>query len=439
MKQEPVDLVINAAWLVPVVPENTVFNQCSVAVRDGKILAICPRSESARRFKAATTVDLDNHILMPGLVNAHGHAAMSLLRGYADDLDLHCWLNDRIWPAEAQWISEEFVRDGTELALAEMIASGTTCFADMYFFPDQTAEAARKAGLRSQIAFPVINFPTAWARDGDEYIHKGLALRDNFKDDPLVNIAFGPHALYTVADNLFEKIAAYANELDTMVQIHLHESRQEVENGLTEHGKNDLERLASFGLLSANTQCVHMVALDRKDMELVAESKAHVVHCPRSNMKLGNGICPLPSLLELGVNVALGTDGAASNNSLDMFGEMQFASLLAKGAAGDPTIMDAHTAIRLATLNGARALGQDSRIGSIESGKYADMIAINIDTLPTQPLYNAASQLVYTQSGQRVSHSWVAGKCLMENGCLTTLSRDELTLKAQSWRQKIQP
>ncbi|MCK9502878.1 MAG: TRZ/ATZ family hydrolase [Porticoccaceae bacterium] len=437
MNPEAVDLVINAKWIIPVIPENAVFTDCSVALRNGAIVAICPKAEAGRRFAAKTVLDLGNHALIPGLVNAHGHAAMTLFRGYADDLDLKSWLNDHIWPAETRWVSEEFVRDGAELAIAEMIKSGTTCFGDMYFFPDQVAEASRDLGMRSQVAFPIINFATAWARDGDDYIHKGLALRDSFKGNDLVTIAFGPHAPYTVEDRLFEKVVTYANELDAAIQVHLHETLSEVEDAVRTAGKKPLQRLFDMGLLSPNTQCVHMVALDDEDIELVAASKAHVIHCPKSNMKLGNGSCPVTRLMDSGVNVALGTDGAASNNSLDMFAEMQFASLLAKGAASDPTALDVHQTLRMATINGARALGMEKKIGSIEPGKSADLVAVDLSGIHQQPLHNPLSQLIYTQSGSNVSHVWVAGKALLNNGEFTHINEQALIARAQHWHNNL--
>jgi len=437
MTPEKADLLINARWLIPVIPEDTSFSACSVVVRDGLIAAICPPAEARRRFHCTQTLDLDNHVLLPGLVNAHGHAAMSLLRGYAEDLDLHSWLNDRIWPTESRWVSEDFVRDGSELALAEMVRTGPTCFADMYFFPDQVAAASRDAGMRCQVAFPIINFPTAWARDGDDYIHKGLELHDTYRDHPLVKIAFGPHAPYTVANRLFEKIAVYANELDAGIQIHLHESWGEVKEALEDTGEKPLRRLERLGLLSANTQCVHMVAADSEDIELLAASKAHVIHCPKSNMKLGNGVSPVREMLARGINVALGTDGAASNNGLDLFAELQFAALLAKGSSGDPTALDTHQCLRMATINGARALGMEHLIGSVEVGKAADLIAVDLSTLGQQPLYNPAPQLVYTNVGHRVSHSWVAGRSLLHQGRLTTLNEQELMAKAATWQHRI--
>ncbi|MGD9662728.1 MAG: TRZ/ATZ family hydrolase [Porticoccaceae bacterium] len=437
MTPEAVDLVINARWIIPVIPENAVFTDCAVAVHNGAVVAICPKAEAGRRFAATQVVDLGNHALIPGLVNAHGHAAMTLFRGYADDLNLNSWLNDHIWPAETRWVSEEFVRDGAELAIAEMIKSGTTCFGDMYFFPDQVAEASRDLGMRSQVAFPIINFATAWARDGDDYIHKGLALRDNFKGNDLVTIAFGPHAPYTVDDRLFEKVVTYANELDAAIQVHLHETVFEVEDAIRSTGRKPIQRLMELGLLSANTQCVHMVALDAEDIDLIADSRAHVIHCPKSNMKLGNGSCPVTSLLNRGVNVALGTDGAASNNSLDMFAEMQFASLLAKGTNADPTALDVHQTLRMATINGARALGMENKIGSIEAGKSADLAAVDLSGIHQQPVYHPLSQLIYTQSGNNVSHVWIAGKQLLKNGELTHINEEALIARAQYWHKNL--
>lgn len=438
MKPETVDLVIYARWIIPVIPENALFSDCAVAIAGGNIVALCPKAEAERRFAGAPRLDLDQHVLIPGLVNSHGHAAMSLLRGFADDLDLHSWLHDHIWPAEGRWVSEAFVRDGTELALAEMIKTGTTCFADMYFFPDQVAAACVEQGMRAQIAFPILNFATAWAMDGDEYIHKGLALRDNYKGHDLISIAFGPHAPYTVSDALFEKVVTYASELDAPIHIHLHESQGEVADALASTGKKPIQRLLELGLLGPNTQCVHMAVLDDEDIQLLAESRAHVVHCPKSNMKLGNGAAPVAKLLAAGVNVALGTDGAASNNSLDMFAEMQFASLLAKGMGSDPKALDVHQTLRLATINGARALGLESRIGSIEPGKAADLVAVDLSGIGQQPLYNPASQLVYSQCGTHVSHVWVAGRALLADGKLTNLHEHSLTAKARDWQQRLQ-
>ncbi len=437
MYPENVDLLIHASWIIPIVPENATFSDCAVAVHDGRIVAVCPTEEAERRFQARRTLHLEDHVLLPGMVNAHNHIPMSLLRGYADDRDLRTWLEEHIWPAEARWLSEEFVRDGSELAIAEMIRSGTTCFSDMYFFPDQVATAARQQGMRCQVAFPVINFPSAWARDGDEYLHKGLELHDACKESELISVAFGPHAPYTVDDSLFEKTAVYVNELDARVQIHLHETAREVEEAVAATGERPLARLHRLGLLSPATQCVHMTAANEEDMALLSATHASVIHCPRSNLKLGNGFCPVVPLVDAGINVALGTDGAASNNSQDMFSEMQFAALVTKGVNGDSRALGTHQVLRMATLDGARALGLESRIGSIETGKAADLVAVRLDGAAQQPLYNPASQLIYTQAGSLVSHVWVAGRALMEDRQLTSLNEHEVIVKARAWRERI--
>lgn len=430
-------LLIKARWIIPVVPENRVLENCALAINNGQILALLPQDEAERQFSAEQTINLGNHLLIPGLVNAHGHAAMSLLRGYADDLPLKPWLENHIWPAEHQWVSEEFVRDGTALAMAEMIKSGTTCFADMYFYPEQTAQLAQQAQMRAQISFPLFDFPSPWGLGPDDYFAKGLELHDNFRSSPLVRIGFGPHAPYTLSDDPLKKVGVLAQELDAPVHIHLHETASEVEDSLKQHGKRPSQRLMDLGLLSPLTQCVHMTQVDDSDLALLQQTGAHVIHCPESNLKLASGFCPVQRLLDAGVNVALGTDGAASNNDLNLLGELKTAALLAKAVSGNAAALDAHTALRLATLNGAKALGLDDKIGSLEVGKSADITAIDLSDLEAQPLYNPASQLVYTDSGRRISHVWVAGKALLLSRQLQTLNERELLAKARWWRQQI--
>ncbi len=430
-------LLIKARWIIPVVPENRVLENCALAINNGQILALLPQDQAERQFSAEQTINLGNHLLIPGLVNAHGHAAMSLLRGYADDLPLKPWLENHIWPAEHQWVSEEFVRDGTALAMAEMIKSGTTCFADMYFYPEQTAQLAQQAQMRAQISFPLFDFPSPWGLGPDDYFAKGLELHDNFRSSPLVRIGFGPHAPYTLSDDPLKKVGVLAQELDAPVHIHLHETASEVEDSLKQHGKRPSQRLMDLGLLSPLTQCVHMTQVDDSDLALLQQTGAHVIHCPESNLKLASGFCPVQRLLDAGVNVALGTDGAASNNDLNLLGELKTAALLAKAVSGNAAALDAHTALRLATLNGAKALGLDDKIGSLEVGKSADITAIDLSDLEAQPLYNPASQLVYTDSGRRISHVWVAGKALLLSRQLQTLNERELLAKARWWRQQI--
>ena len=434
---QAVDLLINPHWIAPVLPRNTLHTDCSIVVDQGNIIGILPSEEAKRKYSPKKTFDLPQHLVIPGLVNAHGHAAMTLLRGFADDLPLLSWLNDHIWPAEGRWVSEEFVRDGTELAIAEMIRAGTTCFSDMYFFPDQVAEMARTAGIRAQIAFPILDFPTAWARDADEYLHKGLQLRDTYKNSENLKIAFGPHAVYTVSQQPLEQLAMLAGELDSCIQIHLHETAQEVDEFRDKNGVRPIQLLADIGLLSPLTQCVHMTQLNDADIELVQQFNASIVHCPHSNMKLASGIFPFKQVNDRGINIALGTDGAASNNGLDLFSEMKAAALLAKVSSNEATSLSANQALEMATINSACALGMDDRIGSIETGKSADLVAIDLSGIESQPLYNPVSQIVYTESASKVSHVWCQGKALLEEKELQTLNRHEILTKAKYWQTKI--
>ena len=437
MQATEIDLLIHCRWIIPIVPENQILENCSLAVDGEKITGIYPQAEAKKRFEAVKTETLDNHVLMPGLVNAHGHSAMSLLRGYADDLALRPWLEKHIWPAEARHVSEEFVGDGTRLAMAEMIASGTTCFADMYFFDEAIAEAVRDAGMRCQIGFTVLDFPTAYGKGADDYIHKGLRLNDKYSGHSLINVACAPHAPYSVSDSAMQIISTYANELDLPIHIHCHETAGEVSESIDQYGCRPMQRLRDLGLLLPQTQLVHMTQINHEDIQMVQDHNCHVVHCPESNLKLASGFCPVGQLMDAGINVALGTDGAASNNDLDLFGELKTAALLAKAVSGDPCALNAHAALRMATINGAKALGWDHEIGSLESGKSADIIAVKMDSIPQQPLYNPESQLVYTNVGHRVSHSWVAGKPLMAESELLTLNRQSLIQTACDWRNKI--
>lgn len=433
----PADRVISAGWVVPVIPRGVVYRDCAVVIAGERILELLPRAEAIRKHPAAKFLHLPDSLLMPGLVNAHGHAAMALFRGLADDMPLNTWLEQHIWPAEARWVSADFVADGTRLAIAEMLATGTTCFADMYFYPDVVATVARQARIRAQIAFPILEFATPWARDADEYLHKGLAVYDDNRGDPLLRVAFGPHAPYTVADATLERIATYTEELEASVHIHLHETAREVADAIATHGERPSARLHRFGLLSRTTQCVHMTQVDANDCELLATTGASVIHCPESNLKLASGFCPVHRLRSAGIAVALGTDGAASNNDLDLFGEMQTAALLAKGLSGDPSHLGAAEVIEMATLGGATALGLDDEIGSLEAGKAADMIAVAFTDPGAMPLYNPLSQLVYTGCGRRVSHAWVAGHCVLDGRAHQTIDLPALTARVREWRDRL--
>ena len=430
------DTLIHPGWIVPVIPRGAVLENYSIALTDDRISALLPREE-AQAIEARQVLELPGHALMPGLINCHGHAAMSLLRGYADDQSLTPWLEQHIWPAEAAHVSAEFVRDGTELAIAEMIRSGTTTFSDMYFFPDACAATAERLGMRCQITFPVFDFPTAWAGDADEYISKGLELYHDLKHSKLVSIGFGPHAPYTVSEPALVKIATLAAELDAAVHIHLHETSAEVLLAVEQNGERPLDTLHRLGLVGPRTQCVHMTDLGEQDMALLAATGAHVVHCPQSNMKLASGACPVSKLLDKGINVALGTDSAASNNDLNMFGEMQAAALLAKLHSQDASALPASAALAMATINGARALGMEDSIGSLEVGKQADLIAVDLSGPETQPLYKPLSQLVYASNGSQVSHSWIAGNLVMSQRELTHIHLPALATRTGTWQQRI--
>jgi 5-methylthioadenosine/S-adenosylhomocysteine deaminase len=431
------DLAIHARWVIPVEPQGAVLERHALLVRDGRIHALVPSADARRQYQAVETVELPNHALIPGFVNAHTHAAMTLLRGLADDLPLEPWLQQHVWPAESRWVGVEFVRDGSELAMAGMLRSGTTCFNDMYFFPEATAEVAQRCGLRACLGMIVVDFPSAWADSPREYLTKGTALRDQYKDDPLLSFAFAPHAPHTVAEPWLKEIRTLADELDVSIETHVHETAAEIQQSLQRYGKRPLTRLAGLGWLAPNFIAVHLTQVDDAEIAELARAGVHVVHCPESNLKLASGFCPVARLLAAGVNVALGTDGAASNNDLDMLAEMRCAALLAKGVAGDAAAVPAAAALRMATLNGARALGLEHDIGSLTPGKWADLTAIDMSVPECQPLYNPLSQLVYCASRRQVSDVWVAGRQLLRRGELTTLDLDAILKRAARWQRRI--
>ena len=429
--------LLNARWIVPVEPEGLVLEHHALAMDGGRILAILPQAEAATRYTAAMTLDLDRHVLMPGLINAHTHASMTLLRGLADDLPLMNWLQDHIWPAEARWVDPEFVRDGTQLAVAELLRGGTTCFNDMYFFPDATATVAREAGIRACVGLIALDFPTAYARSLDEYLAKGLALHETLRSEPLLHTALAPHATYTVSTPALERMGRLAADLNLPVHIHVHETAAEVADFQERHGCRPLQRLEEIGLLSPRLLAVHMTQLEPGEIERLAQVGAHVAHCPESNLKLASGFCPVARLDAAGVNIALGTDGAASNNDLDLFGELRTAALLGKGIAGDASVLPAARILRMATLNGARALGLAHETGSLEPGKSADVIAVDLGEPETEPVYHPLSQLVYAVSRRQVSDVWVAGQRVLADRRLTTLDLNGIVHKARNWRDRI--
>lgn len=434
---KPADLLISARWVIPVETDGVVHEHCSVIVNDGRIAEIVPTADAARHYTPRDHVTLPHHALIPGFVNAHTHAAMSLFRGLADDLPLMDWLQRHIWPAEAKWVNPEFVRDGVELAIVEMLKSGTTCFSDMYFFPEDTARACLAAGMRAVVGLILIDFPTAYAQTPDEYLHKGIALHDNLRTSELVKTGFAAHAPYSVSDGPLTKLRTLNDELNLPLQMHVHETAHEVEEALKTTGQRPLARLAALNLLQPNFLAVHMTQLLDEEIALLARSGVSVAHCPESNLKLASGFCPVAKLLAAGVNVALGTDGAASNNNLDMLEEMRVAALLAKGVAHAATALPAHTALAMATLNGARALGLEAEIGSLRPGKQADLTALDLADLGSQPVYDPVSQIVYTATRDQVTDVWVAGRRLLAGRRLTTLDEDAIRRKARAWRDRI--
>jgi 5-methylthioadenosine/S-adenosylhomocysteine deaminase len=432
-----VDQIIHARWVIPVEPGHTVLENHAIAIHEGNIIAIASSEEIRANFQADTTHELGNHALIPGLINTHTHAAMSLMRGLADDLPLMTWLNEHIWPAESKWVSKDFVRQGSEHAVAEMIRSGTTCFNDMYFFPDTTAAVASAAGIRAVVGLIMIDFPSAWAGDWQEYFDKGLSVHDQFRSDELITTAFAPHAPYSVSNEPLQKILTYSDELNIPIHMHVHETSDEIDQGMERYGSRPLHRLQELGLLTPGMIAVHMTHLQDQEIEQFRLTGAHVVHCPQSNMKLASGFCPVQRLLDDGINVALGTDGAASNNDLDMLAEMQSAALLGKAIANDAAAVSAETALAMATINGARALGIDETTGSLQVGKAADITAIDLNQLETQPLYNPVSQIVYAASRDQVTHVWCNGRTLLDNRELQTLDLHKLMDNARSWQSRL--
>ncbi len=435
---QAIDTLIHAEWVVPIEPDETILENYSVAIHDGAILEVLPSNLARDKYQATQSFSLEQHALMPGLINAHTHTAMSLLRGIADDLPLMTWLQEHIWPAEQKWVSEDFVRDGSELAMAEMLRGGTTCFNDMYFFPEVTAESAAQCGIRAVIGLIVIDFPTAWGDGPDEYLEKGLKIHDQYRHSPHIHTAFAPHAPYTVSDDPLKRIQILAEELDIPVHIHLHETAHEVDEATEQSGMRPLQRLDNLGLLGPQLTAVHMTQLNDDEIKLLAERGVNVVHCPESNLKLASGFCPIDKLMKAGVNVALGTDSAASNNDLDMLGEIRTAALLSKGVSMDPTSLSSHQALKMATLNGAQALGLDKITGSIVPGKAADLIAIDLSALETHPIYNVASQLIYAANRNQVREVWVNGEHLLRDGNLVSLDQEKLKQQATEWQGKIE-
>ena len=423
---EQVDLLIAARWIIPIEPANVVLDNHAIAVRQGRILAVLPIAEALTRYSASERIDRPSHVVMPGFVNAHTHAGMTLLRGVAESLGFDAWLKEKIWPLEQRWLDPEFVRDGTELAIAGMVASGTTCFAEQYFFPEVVAQTASQMHMRACVGTPVVNFPTVWATSANESLDKALRLHDDYRDDPLVTTSLAPHSVYAVDEPTLKRIRIAADEIDVPTLMHLHESPTEV--AVAERPIAILDRL---GFLTATFSGVHMTQLNEHDLDRVARSGMSVVHCPQSNLKLENGVCPVAQLLARGINVALGTDGAASNNDLCMLDELRTAGLLAGNK------VTAHQWLQIATLNGARALSLAEDIASLASGKWADICAIDLYDIHTQPVHSPAAAIVYAANRNNVSDVWVAGRALLTDGKLARYDTSAIIARAADWQSRI--
>jgi 5-methylthioadenosine/S-adenosylhomocysteine deaminase len=434
---EKVDQIIHAKWLITCEPENKVLADHALIIQQGLIKNIVPSSSVAEKYQADDTQQFATHAVMPGFINSHTHVAMNLFRGLMDDLALMDWLNNYIWPAEKKWVDSQFVYDASLLAMAEMIRSGTTCFNDMYFFWNDTARAAEVSGMRAHLGIHIIDVPTRWGNTTAEYLQKGLTFYEEYKNHPLIGITMAPHAIYTVPDHTLAELANIADKLDLKINMHIHETKAEIEGSLATTKARPLKRLNDLGLVSPRLIAIHMTEISEEDLEILAVRKPSITHCPESNMKLASGIAPLDKFKIAGVNVALGTDGAASNNDLDMIGEMRTAAFLAKASTYNPTSLKASEALQMATLNGARALGIDKVTGSLAIGKSADFIAIKLDELETLPIYYPESQIVYAASRSQVTDVFVAGKQLLRNRELLTLDEEKLKAVAGMWRDRI--
>ena len=432
-----IDTLIYASWVIPVEPDDRVLEQHALAIHQGEILDILPISQAVHTYSARITHRLSGHVLIPGLINAHTHAAMTLLRGYGSDKPLMQWLNDYIWPAEQTWVDEQFVADGSRLAIAEMIRSGITCFNDMYFYPEAVADVALELGMRACLGMIILDFPSNWAKDPDAYLLRAEDLQKKYADQNLLSYIYAPHAPYSVSDAPLSKVVSLAQEKNLRIHMHIHETQDEIQQGIKDHQKRPLQRLDALGLLNDRLLAVHMTQLTDTEIQRIAETGVHVVHCPESNMKLASGFCPVSQLLKAGVNVALGTDGAASNDDLDILGEMRSAAFLAKAISGDASQVPAAQALRMATINGAKALGLEAITGSLQAGKAADITAIDMSALSTQPVYNPLTQLVYSASRDQVSDVWIAGRHVLKSKNFTTLDMQALNSKIAHWRHKI--
>ena len=436
-----VDTVIEARWVIPVVPKNTVLENTSVVVSKGRIADILPTDEARVRYQGAETVTLPKSIVMPGLVNLHSHAAMNIIRGMGADLSLMDWLTTKIWPAEGKLMSADYVREGSMLAGREMALAGITCTSDQYFFPEAAAEGLRNSGLRCAVSGFVIGFPSAWAADDAEYLRKSEALIRDLEGDEFVHATIAPHAPYTVSDESLARCAELSDRYGVPIHIHVGETATEVTDSLKVHGMRPIDRLEKLGLLNDRLIAVHSVHADASDIGKMAAAHASMCHCPSSNLKLASGFSPLAAFMKAGVNVGIGTDSAASNDKLDMLAETRLAAMLAKAVAGDPTVAKVFDMIEAATLGGARALHWDSEIGSLEKGKAADIIAVELSGAECLPVSDPAAQLLYSASREHVTHTWVAGELIAKKERSSRFLKEKMAFSengiAQKWQNML--
>ena len=406
----------------------------AVAVRDSVIVGVGPQSEILSSFKAPNTYGGKGKALIPGLVNTHTHAAMTLLRGIADDKPLKAWLEENIWPAENRWLDEEFVRDGVRIACLEMLLSGTVAFSDMYFFDEVAGEVANEFGMRALLCAGIIDLPTKTTKGPDDCLRNAEQLYERFKDDDMVRPAIGAHSIYTCSPETLKKSALLARKRGMPIPIHLAETQWEVGEIKSRYGKTPVKHLDSIGFLADDIIAAHCVWLDPEDIELLSTRGVKVSHCIESNLKLASGIAPVPAMLKAGIPVSMGTDGAASNNDLDMFGEMRTAALVHKGVCNDPTCMDAYTVMKMATVEGARALGLD---GTLTPGARADMVVLDTGGAHMAPVYDICSHIVYSAKASDVDTVMVAGRVLVESGQMLHTDEAAIIGKAHEWAERI--
>jgi 5-methylthioadenosine/S-adenosylhomocysteine deaminase len=434
---KPVDLIVSGGTIVTMDAARRVIDDGAVAVLSGKIVAVGKRADISRRYTARETIDATGRVVMPGLINGHTHAPMTLFRGLADDLDLNEWLTKYIFPAEAKNVNEEFVRAGTRLGLAEMIRGGTTTYCDMYYFESAIAEETARAGMRGVLGETVIDFPVADNKTWEQAMAYTERFVAKWKGNKLVTPAIAPHAPYTVSEDHLKQVRDFSQRTGAPVVIHVAETRKEVEDITRDHGASPVDYLARIGLLSDKTIAAHVVHATDEEIGVLKRLNVGVVHNPQSNMKLASGVAPVPQYLRADVALGLGTDGAASNNDLSMWEEMDTAAKLHKVATGDPKVVTALEALEMATIRGARALHLEREIGSLEEGKRADLIVVDLDDLNQVPLYNIYSQLVYATKAADVRTVVVEGRVLMRDRKLLTLDEESIKRDARQWRERI--